>query len=405
MRNRATRIALALILAVGLTAAGYQIVTLERRQVSVAAAHDGFEGLAVSVGSRLNSLQTAQQAYVAAGQGLEFWMQQASSILDGLSLDLVELKRLSSTQESATAVGVVSQTIDNFIQLDERVRDYATNGQVLMASDIIFTDGIEMLQGATESLTVARDDERRRAVGLRQEAEGGQMMMVAGAGAGSLLIALLLLVTGTGAASEPTSSEAGSAEASEPLAHDHVGLSLGPIRPEHGPDVGAAGDALTGAAALCADLARVQDATDLPPLLERSVKVLDGSGLIVWLTGHGDEPLRPILTHGYSAETVRRIGSIRRDADNATAAAFRDASLQTVAGDDATSGAIVAPLVTGRGCIGLLAVEIPPGVALDETRQSVARILASQLALLLAEQPAGESQRRHEGEVQAQAQG
>ncbi len=401
MRKRATRIALALILAVGLTAAGYQIVTLERRQVSVAAAHDGFEELAVSVGSRLGSLQTAQQAYVAAGQGLEFWMQQASSILDGLSLDLVELKRLSSTQESATAVGVVSQTIDNFIQLDERVRDYATNGQVLMASDIIFTDGIEMIQGATEFLTMARDDERRRAVGLRQEAEGGQMMMVAGAGAGSLLIALLLLVTGTGAASDRTAAEAGSEEASEPLAHDHVGLSLGPIRP----DVGAAGDALTGAAALCADLARVQDATDLPPLLERSVKVLDGSGLIVWLTGHGAEPLRPILTHGYSAETVRRIGSIRRDADNATAAAFRDASLKTVAGDDAASGAIVAPLVTGRGCIGLLAVEIPPGVALDETRQSVARILASQLALLLAEQPAGESQRRDEGEVQAQAQG
>lgn len=408
MRNRATRIALALIMAVGLTAAGYQVVTLERRQSTVATAHEAFETLAIDVGSRLGSLKAAQQAYVAAGQGLDFWVQQTSTILDGLSLDLVELKRLTSSQESATAVGVIAQTIDNFVQLDVRVQDYAANGQVLMASDIIFTDGIAMIQGASESLAAARDDERRRAQQLGQATGQEQATVLASAAVGSLVIGLLLLPGGSRPTAADTSTETEPHPEGEEPAADSLGLSLGPIQPrrsaagEAGSTLGQVPD-LTDAAALCTDLARTLDANDLPRLLERTADLLGASGLIVWLSGRNNEPLRPILTHGYPAETVRRFGSIPRDGDNATAAACREVSLQTVAGDTENSGAIVAPLVTGHGCIGSLAVEIPPGVPIDETRQNLSCILASQLGLLLAEQP--RDSQRDEGELRAHAQG
>lgn len=406
MRKRAVRIVLVLLFGAGVAAAGFQVVTLDRQQAVADAAHDAFETLAIELGARVTSLQAAQQAYVAAGQGVEFWMEQTGTLLEQLQSDVVELKQLTSSQESATAVGIVSQTIDSFVQLDERVREYASSGQVLMASDIIFTDGLQMIRRAIENLLAAREDESRRADRLRSVRERQQAGILAGAAVGALLVALLLLPTGAAAT--------GATEQRDPRESDAVdeagGLPLGPIRP------GDAGDyrvgrrtalderTLADAAALCADLATVVDAHQLPALLERSATLVGASGLTVWLAASPDHPLRPVLTHGYSGELVRRMGTISRDADNATAAAFRDAAVKVVTSDARNHGAIVAPLVTGLGCLGSLALEIPSGVTIDDRRKNLARIIASPLALLIAERPdaAASAPERVEGRTRAQ---
>ena len=107
-------------------------------------------------------------------------------------------------------------------------------------------------------------------------------------------------------------------------------------------------------AKLCGELARVAESRELPHLLERAARVLDASGIIVWIAEPSRQALVPALAHGYEQRVVARMGSIHRDANNAAAAAYRSSEVRTVAGDAVTSGAVIVPLMTSDGCIGVL---------------------------------------------------
>jgi hypothetical protein len=78
------------------------------------------------------------------------------------------------------------------------------------------------------------------------------------------------------------------------------------------------------------------------------------------------------------------MGSIHRDANNAAAAAYRSSEVRTVAGDAFTSGAVIVPLMTSDGCVGVLSAEMKGGSEKDESSQALASIFAAQLATLVA---------------------
>ena len=102
---------------------------------------------------------------------------------------------------------------------------------------------------------------------------------------------------------------------------------------EQAPAVAAAAVTTTdfpGLALLCVDLARVSDTRLLPSLLDRAASVLDASGIILWIADPDGRELNPIFAQGYPDQLVNRLGTIPRDAENATAAAFRTSLLQTV---------------------------------------------------------------------------
>jgi hypothetical protein len=146
---------------------------------------------------------------------------------------------------------------------------------------------------------------------------------------------------------------------------------------------------LPAAAELCGDLARVLDERDVPVLLERAAKVLDASGVILWVANPDTGRLQPMLTHGYGVKVLRRLGTLDIEADNVTSLAFRSMRPQHVHGSNGSSaGALAVPLVTAHGCTGVLAAEVrdarlgPDGLAL-------ARIIAAQFATIIA--PAEES--------------
>jgi len=82
------------------------------------------------------------------------------------------------------------------------------------------------------------------------------------------------------------------------------------------------------------------------------------------------------------------MGRIHSDANNAAAAAYRSAELRTVAGDSSTPGALITPLLTADGCIGVLSVEMKGGSEKDESSQALATIFAAQLATLMSPPPA-----------------
>jgi hypothetical protein len=157
---------------------------------------------------------------------------------------------------------------------------------------------------------------------------------------------------------------------------------------------GGSTESIVRTADLCAELARVQDARQLGALLGRAADVLDAAGVIVWMADPDRRELVPTLTHGYAPAALARFGTIPRGADNATAAAFREGTLKTVAADGPASGAIVAPLVTPGGCVGVIAAEVGGGRERDAATRAVARIVAAQVAALLGAPPSASRTQR-----------
>lgn len=144
---------------------------------------------------------------------------------------------------------------------------------------------------------------------------------------------------------------------------------------------------LLAVANVCTGFGRVQTTEDVQSLLEESANILEAIGLIVWIWDGMAAELRPALVHGYSDRVLAQLPPVRRDADNATAAAFRSATARVIEGSRHTSGALVIPLLTSGGCAGVLALEFPNGRQSVRAVQAVATIFAALLAQLLGDRP------------------
>ena len=141
------------------------------------------------------------------------------------------------------------------------------------------------------------------------------------------------------------------------------------------------------AANLCTELGRVENASDVQPLLQEAARVLDAIGLIVWVWDAQVEELMPAVACGYSDKVLAQLPTVKRDADNATAAAFRSAQTCAIDGSDHVSGALAVPLLTPSGCAGVLAIELQPGREQTRSVRAVVTIFAAQLAQLLGGAP------------------
>ena len=145
---------------------------------------------------------------------------------------------------------------------------------------------------------------------------------------------------------------------------------------------------LKAAAKLCTEFGRVNDLDGLTALLARAADVMDANGLVVWLGNAVGADLRPALAHGYSPQMLARMSTVPRSADNAAAAAYRSGELQIVlARPGASSGAVVAPLLSAEGCVGALSAEIRDGGEISASVQALATIFAAQLTGILASAP------------------
>jgi cytoskeleton protein RodZ len=146
-------------------------------------------------------------------------------------------------------------------------------------------------------------------------------------------------------------------------------------------------DAIAG---LCTALARVVDRNEIQQLLQEAAHELNAIGIIVWTWDTIADELRPALVHGYSSKVLAQLPPVRREADNVTAAAFRSGQTCEMKGGSDTSGALVVPLLTAEGCVGVLALELQPGTAQTRSNRAVATILASVLGQLVTRLKASE---------------
>jgi hypothetical protein len=142
---------------------------------------------------------------------------------------------------------------------------------------------------------------------------------------------------------------------------------------------------LLAAAQLCTGLSRSDNTSELASHLAEAARILDAVGLIIWGWDAQAAELRPALAHGYSDKLLGQLPPVKRDADNATAAAFRSAELCVVDGSDEASGALVAPMMARGGCVGVLAVEVQNRSEQLGSVRALVTIFAAQLGRWIPE--------------------
>ncbi|MBP1606530.1 MAG: hypothetical protein H6Q08_1904 [Acidobacteria bacterium] len=389
-------------LVVVLASAVFLTLDREGRIRASLAALKSVEQTAQRAASAGYDIRSSQQAYVATAQSAEWWHGRLVSHIEALGRDLGSLRQLTTDPGALNDLDAAAASLDTFAQVDERALRMVLAGQGADASLLIFSEGVETISTVVQRIDSARSAEVL-AVNARLAVERrSQGSFVAAAAAVALLVAVFLLATGH---ARPRSAEA---QAEEPPAANK-GAVVPSAQPVDDPVADRSTDApaaasdepppivdrrraaeLHEAAGLCTDFARVVDAHELPGLLARAADLLEASGLIVWMTDADGAVLRPLLTHGYSAAALARLPAIARDADNATASSFRRAELRAVEAADGSPGAIVAPLLTASGCVGVLAVEVRNGREASEPNRAMARILAAQIATLVGGGPARE---------------
>jgi hypothetical protein len=140
---------------------------------------------------------------------------------------------------------------------------------------------------------------------------------------------------------------------------------------------------LASVAHLCTRLACAQEAEEVTAVLEEAALILDFSGVILWAPDAIGVVLTPVFTHGYPDEVIAQLARVTTDADNASAEAFRTGRMCIVSGDEVSTGAIVAPMLTPMGCAGVLAVEVRNGAEQREDLRAALTILAAQVSTLM----------------------
>ena len=383
MKKRAVRAALLVVFLAAMATTAYLFWKADRQALSDAATAEAFDATASDALGQVADLRAAQQAYVAAGQGPDFWFARTSAYSNDLKARLASLRSQASTPAAVSALDDAAGVLQDFEQMDVRAREFARSRQLLLASDLIFSDGLDVTRKLAVSIGESRAAERA-AVEARVEAQHRRQLYSFGAAiAGSTLIVLLLMP----AAHREVRIETPVPAAVAAAPASTVGLSLdldgwAPAKSTEDAPKAPIVD-LQGVATICGELARLSDTRALPGVLERASQLLDAQGVILWIADPDARELTPILAHGYPQNLVTRLGTILRDADNATAAALRTGLVQTVKRDAVSNGAIAAPLVTAAGCVGVMAAEVRNEGEGQEAIVATAGIIASQLATLV----------------------
>ena len=413
MRRKPLRTALLVVLLGAAAASGSWAFIAAPGIAEARRAARAFDARAWALALSLADLRAAQQAYVAAGQDAAYWMADATERIADVTAGLADLTAAATRPATRDALAEAAARVAALARMDVRARDHAAAGEDVMASDLIFADGLELSRSAAEHVERARLVEREARdddVGVQERSRSLAVGAALGAG---VLFALLL--SPLPPARPPAESAPASPEGDQPAEDPAPTLPEGRLFLDADADGGgtaAAADAEPGppaapapdlrlAADLCTDLGRSASADELPLLLARAAQLLNASGVIVWVRDGTGAALRPAISHGYPSAALARLGTIACDSDNVTAAAYREARMRVVPADGETPGVIAAPLASSQDNPGIMTIEMSDGWETSEVVQSTTTIIAAQLATLVAADPASAPAEQAHGQESA----
>ena len=404
---RASRLTIGVAAWIVIGGVAFLLFSTERNIAARRSAFQTFDDRAADVTATLHEAEAAQQAYVAVEQDAE---PRVGALVDAASARVEAMHSLAFDNRTRLALAEAESRIRALGDVDRRIRDYVTSGERLMANDVIFGEGRKTAGEAIRFVGDARQAERLASTSVEASARDLQISALAGAAA---LVALIVGLLATARVPQPPDTVEVGHDALSPIAPEPrpamadetiarvtdetrlpvTGRSGGPVgsetadrtidadlqrdgnrRSEYGTD-------LKAVAELCTELGRASTAGHLQNLLARLATGMEASGLVVWLVDADSGNLRPVLAYGYSEQTLTRMAEIPPSADNAAAAAYRTGALQIVRSRSTdVSSAIVAPLLSCEGCIGVLTAEISGSIKPSDALRAVATILAAQLA-------------------------
>jgi hypothetical protein len=380
---------LTLLLATPLAAA-FLLWTIDQRTAAAADAAD----LAITHIERMRDalaeIGAAQQGYVAPGQLDEPLFDRTTAQIGLVRGEVAALRPLVRSVSASTTLDGLSESLDALEAADGRTRENLSLGQDLMAADVIFSDGRNILDAMVTRLRELQRAERAAAAHTLERAvraRWGAFGVLAFVSIALLVVALrtpgaVPNVPGMPEARTGTLGIVGTPNARDTSRTPGTSGTLGTSGTPETFQVD-----LAAAAAVCTDLSRVTDTAALSPLLRRTADLLDAAGLTLWMSA--GEQLFAALGHGYPADQLARFGPIARNAENAAAVAWRTGRLGVIAATPTTSGGLVVPMFGPGGCIGVFALEIRHGREQDAGVQAVAAMVAAQLAAAVAAWPAG----------------
>jgi CHASE3 domain sensor protein len=409
MTRRAPRLAIWLLLAAVVGAAGYFLFDQHHRSEAARAHLRTVEDLAARMRAGLAIARTGQHAYVAPGQSETWWRARVGTALDTLHGEIEDLRQLAADPAALNDLDAAAAAIERLAAIDGQARRAIGFGETTRAATLVFGDGLQAAADAERRLESAVTAERSADERRRTEQRAREAGIALGAGLLALLASLTLALTGPARAVGPPNAEVQPAEvpAADPAAP--VAVAAAPPTAEalsSGGTTAADGTSadwsvsrdrrkapeLRAAADLCTDFARLGGEQELPALLERTATLIDAAGIIIWVAAPGTGVLTPLLAHGYTQQALSRLPAITASADNATAAAFRNAELEVVKTNGMSPGALAVPLMTSTGCVGVMAAEVRHGREASESARALARIVAAQFATLVgpaaAQEPA-----------------
>src|SRR6478735_4981724 len=203
MKSRSARLALLVffVLALGVTAYLFRKGEIARRGETAAA--DVFNAQARSTSRSILELRAAQQAYVATGQGENFWAARVTSTLATVKEGLSTLRASAISPDAQAAIDAAAGSIQDFAQMDARARTYVRGNQNILASDMIFSNGNELTDAAVGALEKAASAEQVARAASNETLASRQSFALVAAAAAAALVVLLLLPAGEAEVAAP----------------------------------------------------------------------------------------------------------------------------------------------------------------------------------------------------------
>jgi hypothetical protein len=370
-RTRAWRIVLLLVLiASGAGAvlsawnASRQIAELDRSQ----------RELSDSVDRLLETLDAVGTAQQARGASFDDDPGNAARLIDHIRVEVESLRPHVRSIEGGRVLQSVATSIGTLRDIDARAQEHLRLGQDLMAADLLSSDGRTADEAIASGLRTIRASEHDAFATARAEALDS-FWTIGGAVAAFWVVGLILLTRQPRVVVQEDPASTALAQ------HTLLGPEDSGQDSEQAPHLD-----LQAAADVCTAIGQMTRADDLPRLLKQAATVLEASGVVVWMAA--GEELFAAAAFGYPAHVSQKLGPINRAAVNATAAAWRSGTLQTVSGRGAERSALAAPLLGPERCVGVLAVEVGVGQEEQAVTRAVTNLIAAQLAAALAGWPA-----------------
>ena len=383
MHRRVVRVTVILIMLMVITASALNLFQTQNQIETQRKSEYSFLAQSWIITGALSELIAAQQAYVATGQDIGYWVEKVSSGLIGINEDFIFLRSIASTTQATIALDKAAEIVGQIENVDTLALEHVSAEQALMASDLIFTDGLELTKEAINYLVEARKAERVTYELRRKNSQENQLFSLS-LGLGTVLLVSFLLLPVKYRNHKQTTAEENTLIPSENriITTFSVSEKDQESKPEIISGSNRAND-LNDVAELCTNLGRLADASALEEILAGSSQLINASSFIVWVSDVGGNRLRPAIGHGYSKEYLEEIGVVSCNSKNAATDAFRSRKLQIVPCDETSFGSLVAPLLTPSKCVGVISAEIKDGRETEESVQAIMVIMAAQLATIV----------------------